>query len=213
MFTPEEFAAREAEAMRAETVDDSVRLSAELLVKCDEQLRQQLNAHEVTAGCIANFGRACTLQCDLLMSVQLYAETYATALTGLLVIDMSARQLAEGSDAPVTEAFALTALAVAAFSELTNQLPHDEFTQQHVPALYTLWASRLYILYQSVNKPAVMLRHLVQASHQMLEAMIEADIVKWPNVEINGRQVPALSSESLGDILSRSIALGLMADI
>lgn len=241
MFTADEYAARQAEVMRAASQDDAVRLSAELLAKTDEQLRQQLNARSVQPLCAANFGSACALHCDLLSAAGLAADCYATALTGLLVLDIAAQHPiaapsldcaeaqtagpsldcaeAQGASVPnrpsiaeatLPQTFALTTLALTAFGELTAQMPHDEYTEQHVPALYTLWASRLYILYQSVNKGAVLLRHLVQAAHQMLEALIEADIVRWPNVDIQGREVPALSSEALGDIFARSLALGLV---
>lgn len=229
MFTADEYAARQAEVMRAASQDDAVRLSAELLAKTDEQLRQQLNARSVQPQCAANFGSACALHCDLLSAAGLAADCYATALTGLLVLDIAGQHSTAGpsldcaeaqgvsdpklpsiTEATLPQTFALTTLALTAFGDLTAQMPHDEYTEQHVPALYTLWASRLYILYQSVNKGAVLLRHLVQAAHQMLEALIEADIVRWPNVEIQGREVPALSSESLGDIFARSLALGLV---
>lgn len=226
MYSEQEYAAREAEVMRAADHEEALRLSADLLAKTDEQLRLQLNARAVQPQAAGNFGRACALHCDLLLGGGMASDCYATALTGLLVLDMAfgvgagadnqgdATQTAEPQptfgDMTMPSTLSLTTLGLTAFGELAAQMPHDEFSERHVPALYTLWASRLYILYQTADKSQVVLRHLVQAAHQMLQALIEADVVKWPDVDIEGRAVPAMSSEALGDILARSIALGYL---
>lgn len=207
-MTFDEYLAHERQIYTAADRDEALRLSAELLANVDQALRLKVNAREERVDQARAFARAAALHLDILSAHggEHAADVYSTALTALLMLDM-----ADSDSEPVRlpEVFQLTALALSAFNDLTAMMPQDEFTTTHVPVLYTLWGSRLYYYYQVCDKTQVPLRHLVEAAHSILEQLIEHNIVKWPDVEVDGQTVPVQSNVVLADIIGRSIALGI----
>ncbi len=87
-------------------------------------------------------------------------------------------------------------------------MPHDEFTDEHVPVLFSLWASRLYYYYQIADKSQQPeLPHLICNAHRVLQQMIAEGIIQSPNVMLGEQPAGPQSSAVLADILGRSQAL------
>lgn len=200
-----EFQRLKAEVYGAESREEALNLSGILLAKADETLRQKVNAHAERADECSMFALAAAIHCELLQACGQTPHAYFTALTSILMLDIAGQGAEESR---LTEVCCLTFLALSAFGELAAQMPHDEFTEQHVPVLFTLWASRLYWYYQNADKSvAPELPHLIRGAHQVLAQMISEGIVQSPTVQLGDQPAGPQSSAVLADILGRSQAL------
>lgn len=205
-MTNDELRAREQEVLAAANIEDAIRLSGELLAEVDNALRLKVNAHEERSEECRLLARECALHLHMLQQAGQMPQVYASALTALLMLDIAG---ADTESSRLNEVFMLTAQATLAFGTMTDQMLDDEFTAEHVPVLFHLWGSRLYYYYQKCDKAAVALQPLVKSAHDILQQLIEANAVTWPDVTIQGRQCSVQSNAVLADIIGRSIALGI----
>ena len=204
-MNPDESQRLKAEIYSAESREEALNLSGLLLAKVDENLRQKVNAKAERAPECRMFAIAASIHCELLQACGQAVAAYYTTVTSLLMLDI-AGQLSE--DSRLTEVCGLTFLALSAFGELAAQMPHDEFTDEHVPVLFSLWASRLYYYYQSADKAQQPeLPHLIRGAHQVLQQMIAEGMVQSPEVMLGEQPAGSQSSAVLADILGRSQAL------
>ena len=146
------------------------------------------------------FALAASIHCELLQACGQAVAAYYTAVTSLLMLDIAG----QGSeDSRLTEVCGLTFIALSAFGELAAQMPHDEFTDEHVPVLFSLWASRLYYYYQIADKSQQPeLPHLICNAHRVLQQMIAEGIIQSPNVML-GEQPAGPQSSAVSGRYSR----------
>lgn len=201
----DEFQRLKAEVYSAESREEALNLSGLLLAKVDENLRQKVNAKTERATECRMFALAASIHCELLQACGQAVAAYYTAVTSLLMLDIAG----QGSeDSRLTEVCGLTFIALSAFGELAAQMPHDEFTDEHVPVLFSLWASRLYYYYQIADKSQQPeLPHLICNAHRVLQQMIAEGIIQSPNVMLGEQPAGPQSSAVLADILGHSQAL------
>lgn len=200
-----EFQRLKAEVYSAEAREEALNLSGVLLARVDETLRRKVNAKAERSDECRMFALAASIHCELLQACGQAAPAYFTAVTSLLMLDIAGQGC---DDSRTTELCGLTFLALSAFGELAAQMPHDEFTEEHVPVLFSLWASRLYFYYQNADRNiAPELPHLIRGAHQILGQMISEGIVQSPVVMLGEQQAGPQSSAVLADIIGRSQAL------
>ncbi|MDE6332908.1 MAG: hypothetical protein K2L80_09950, partial [Muribaculaceae bacterium] len=151
------------------------------------------------------FALAASIHAELLQACGEAHMAYSTALMSILLLDIAG----QGSEkSRLTEVCGLTFLALGALGELAAQMPHDEFSDEHIPVLFTLWASRLYSLYQNCDKSQqAELPHLLHGAHKVLQHMIAEGIVQSPTVMLGEQPAAPDSSAVLADIIGRSQAV------
>lgn len=201
----EEFQRLKAEIYGADTREEALNLSGLLLARVDEGLRQKVNAGAERSTECRMFALAASIHCELLQACAQAQAAYSTALTAILMLDIAG----QGSEHDrMAEVCGLTFLALTSLGELAAQMPHDEFTDEHIPVLFTLWASRLYWYYQNTDKSVPSeLPHLLKGAHQVLQQMISESVVQSPVVMLGDQPAGPQSNAVLADIIGRSQAL------
>jgi hypothetical protein len=197
----------EIEAMAADNnLDDAVRLSGEELAHADNAWRVAHNAGadvKQSLWCLAQLAQC---HSDLLFRASAYADAYATAVTAMMSLSLD-----DMCNDSAHEMLALCVIAGSSLEQLGSRMPHDEFTEQHMPMLFSYIASLLYYYYQKTIVAEQTPWHGI--AYEMLCDFAKAGAVQQPTVAVGDKNVdPAHPFDLFSDLAGRSIALGLLAE-
>lgn len=197
----------EIEAMVADNnLDDAVRLSGEELAHADNAWRVAHNSGadvKESLWCLAQLAQS---HSDLLFRASAYGDAYATAVTAMMSVSLD-----DMCDECGQEMLALCVIAASSLEQLGSRMPHDEFTEQHMPQLLSYLASLLYCYYQKTIVVEQKQWHGI--AYEMLCDFANVGAVQQPVVKVGDKTVdPAHPFEIFSDIAGRSIALGLLSE-
>jgi hypothetical protein len=185
---------------------DAVRLSGEELAHADNLWRVAHNARKDTKEilwCVAALAQS---HSDLLFRAQAYADAYATAVTVMMSLSLD-----DACQHCMPQMLALCVVAASALEQLGAQMPHDEFTTQHMPVVLSYIASLMYCYYQKTLAIDQTQWHGI--AYEMLCDFAKAGAVQQPTVAVGDKQVDPLHPFDLfSDLAGRSIALGLLRE-
>lgn len=185
-------------------IPDAIRLSGEELAHADNAWRLAHNAKQDTAQELWSLAALAQSHSDLLFRAAVYADAYATAVTAMMSVSLD-----DACAECEPEMLALSVIAASSLEQLGSQMPHDEFTTQHMPTILTYIASLMYCYYQKTL--AVQQTQWHGIAYEMLCDFARAGAVQQPLITVGDKQVDPLHPFDLfSDLAGRSIALGLL---
>jgi hypothetical protein len=184
---------------------DAIRLSGEELASADNEWRKAHNGGKDTTELLACMAKLAQSHCDLLFRAGAYGDAYATAITVMM-----SESLDDACEANAQEMLSLCVIAATSLEQLASQMPHDEFTTQHVPTIFGYIASLMYCYYQKTIIEEQTEWHGI--AYEMLREFANAGAVQQPKVRVGDKDVDAKHPfEIFSDLAGRSIALGLLS--
>jgi hypothetical protein len=186
-------------------VPDAIRLSGEELARVDNAWRKAHNAKQPTTQLLVAVSRLAQCHCDLLFRAAAYADAYATAVTVMMSVSLD-----DACTECMPQMLALCVIAASSLEQLGAQMPHDEFTTQHMPIILTYVASLMYCYYQKTFSVEQTQWHGI--AYEMLRDFANAGAIQQPAVTVGDKAVDPLHPfDIFSDLAGRSIALGLLS--
>lgn len=206
LHTPE---TDEAYAM-ADTPDGlatAVRMSGKMLAAADSRWSKLRNENAPRDAELTQMMACGVCHADLLFRAGAYADAYSVAVALMLPPTLDDRT---GQNALAI--LALTVIALMSLQTLAADMPHDEHNAAHMPVAINYLASLCYAYYRLSAQPSPESVWHGRAYPFLRDAASEG-MVSTPTVSVNGRQEdPARPGNIVGDLVGRSVALGLMQE-
>ncbi len=196
----------EINAMVADNnIPDAIRLSGEELAATDNSWRKAHNAGKETSELLVCMAILAQSHCDLLFRAGAYGDAYATAVTVMMSVSLD-----DACTQCMQEMLTLCVIAASSLEQLGSQMPHDDFTTQHMPVILSYIASLMYCYYQKTLVIEQTQWHGI--AYEMLRDFANAGAVQQPTVQVGDKAVDPLHPFDLfSDLAGRSIALGLLS--
>ncbi len=184
---------------------DAIRLSGEELARMDNAWRKAHNAKQPTTNILVAVSQLAQCHCDLLFRAAAYADAYATAVTVMMSVSLD-----EACTECMPQMLSLCVIAASSLEQLGAQMPHDEFTTQHMPIILGYVASLMYCYYQKTLVIEQTQWHGI--AYEMLRDFANAGAIQQPTIAVGDKTVDPLHPFDLfSDLAGRSIALGLLS--
>lgn len=186
------------------SVEEAVNRSGELLAMVDAEWTRRFNSGDRSDASLERLAAAAFLHVNALEAAGEAASALSTAVVALYVtvIDRSECQAVDRGR------LMLWHKALTVFDALACAMDADDFTRPHVEAIGRYMASMTYALYKRLAPSGWQPLGEVYAT---LRPLVDAGVVSWPSVDVNGVAVdPCDAAPLMADLAGRLRALGLL---